>query len=603
MKCINCGNELPLNAKFCGVCGVEVKNTYDNNLNTSVTNNPNIDFNESNFLSNQNENLKVTNSLESTNTIENNFDNINLSSQASNVAPEFESNNGSDLKVQNSADFNGLTDNLNNISVPSENNNFTDLDNNLNQGTDSNFNNSVGPAIKPLDETNINSQNSVNANFSNNINNDVSTINNKKSKNKVLPIVIIGIIFVLAIACVVGFLFLNKKNSPKEIFLDEFRNVTSKLLVNTNEKDYYNEISFNTNLKADELGYTDIINLINKLKFTYSNSYSKASKAMDNTLKVSYDGKDVLNLGAYYRNEKMYLDLGDLYSKSIIVPMEAYNIKNLIEIDTKTKKNLEDIKLSIDSALEKAMKSNYFKSSKETITVDGKSRKVTANTMNLSGKDFNAFMNDLFADLKNNDKFIGAIAEMSGIEKNTIKESLNIENEQLNIDETLSFTIYTSGFLKKSYEGINLKIVSSGTEISMNILKANENKYNISITTSGVTISGTLTKEIVNDTTKYSFKMNLGTNSIGADFSIKKQNKANLKTIDENNTITMEEFETTGMLEVTTNIQKNETLLKLYEEIDRAISGNTSSSQYSNNYSLDSYNTDYESLLNSYDNL
>ena len=588
MKCINCGNELPLNAKFCGVCGVEVKNTYDNNLNTSVTNNPNIDFNESNFLSNQNENLKVTNSLESTNTIENNFDNINLSSQASNVAPEFESNNGSDLKVQNSADFNGLTDNLNNISVPSENNNFTDLDNNLNQGTDSNFNNSVGPAIKPLDETNINSQNSVNANFSNNINNDVSTINNKKSKNKVLPIVIIGIIFVLAIACVVGFLFLNKKNSPKEIFLDEFRNVTSKLLVNTNEKDYYNEISFNTNLKADELGYTDIINLINKLKFTYSNSYSKASKAMDNTLKVSYDGKDVLNLGAYYRNEKMYLDLGDLYSKSIIVPMEAYNIKNLIEIDTKTKKNLEDIKLSIDSALEKAMKSNYFKSSKETITVDGKSRKVTANTMNLSGKDFNAFMNDLFADLKNNDKFIGAIAEMSGIEKNTIKESLNIENEQLNIDETLSFTIYTSGFLKKSYEGINLKIVSSGTEISMNILKA---------------ISGTLTKEIVNDTTKYSFKMNLGTNSIGADFSIKKQNKANLKTIDENNTITMEEFETTGMLEVTTNIQKNETLLKLYEEIDRAISGNTSSSQYSNNYSLDSYNTDYESLLNSYDNL
>ena len=603
MKCINCGNELPLNAKFCGVCGVEVKNTYDNNLNTSVTNNPNIDFNESNFLSNQNENLKVTNSLESTNTIENNFDNINLSSQASNAAPEFESNNGSDLKVQNSADFNGLTDNLNNISVPSENNNFTDLDNNLNQGTDSNFNNSVGPAIKPLDETNINSQNSVNANFSNNINNDVSTINNKKSKNKVLPIVIIGIIFVLAIACVVGFLFLNKKNSPKEIFLDEFRNVTSKLLVNTNEKDYYNEISFNTNLKADELGYTDIINLINKLKFTYSNSYSKASKAMDNTLKVSYDGKDVLNLGAYYRNEKMYLDLGDLYSKSIIVPMEAYNIKNLIEIDTKTKKNLEDIKLSIDSALEKAMKSNYFKSSKETITVDGKSRKVTANTMNLSGKDFNAFMNDLFADLKNNDKFIGAIAEMSGIEKNTIKESLNIENEQLNIDETLSFTIYTSGFLKKSYEGINLKIVSSGTEISMNILKANENKYNISITTSGVTISGTLTKEIVNDTTKYSFKMNLGTNSIGADFSIKKQNKANLKTIDENNTITMEEFETTGMLEVTTNIQKNETLLKLYEEIDRAISGNTSSSQYSNNYSLDSYNTDYESLLNSYDNL
>ena len=621
MKCINCGNELPDNVKFCGVCGIEVKKLEENNNNFQPDNSNLVKEEAYSNVNNPLENINTEDANATTSSFVENEVNIpiynnvnNQGNESTNVATSFNFNNeasDSNLNFQptenentiNNIDFNS------NQTEPATNNSIS-FDNNSNQNLESNFNDVIGPSVKPIDETNINSQNNIGSTFSNNLNNPVSNNNQKKSNKKITPIIVIVIIFIIAVGCVVGFLFLNKKNSPKEIFLDEVRNVTSKLLIDTNKSDYSNEIALKTNLKLPDAGYDDIIDIINKIDLTYSNSYSEAKKAMDNIVKLRYDGKDLFNIGAYYRNDKLYLDLGDLYSKMIAIPTEEYNIKELMEIDAKTKKNLETIKTSVDSAFEKAMKDSYFKATKQSITVDGKSKKVTANTMELSGKELGGFVKDIMTYLRNDDKFLTAVAEMSEMKKEDIKEELNVENEELDIDATLSMTIYTSGLLKKSCDGFAINVKAEGTDFSVSILKASDKKYEISLSSSGVTITGTITKEVIKDTTKYSFNMNLGTTSIGFDMSVKESATANLKTIDETKTVTLEEFSSTGMTEIMTNIQKNEAFLKLYEQIEKTVRSTYDNSTYSGNYnfnttidSLDDYGTDYNSLSNIYNSI
>lgn len=530
MRCIKCGNELPENVKFCGVCGNMVS---DNTENSGVA------------IENQND--KVDSSIS--------FDDIN-----------------SDVNSELSKENNTMDSNVMNNSI--EANNF------------------VGPDIKPLNQDNINLQNNVNQNF-----NTIKDNKQSKKKNKVLPILIIGIVFLVAIAFSVLFLFVGKKNSPKSIFVNGIKNVTSKLFIDNFKDEYFSEMSFNTNLKLESLGYNDLIDLINKMDFAYSIAYNKNAKSMDNLLNIKYDGNDLVSAGIYYRDKKMYLDLGNLYSKTIILPADEYGVKDLIEVNTDTKKDLEKLKKSIDKAVDVAFKDNYFKSSKETIIKNGKNKKVTANTMSLEGQDFKTFIDDIMQELKNDNDFIDVFAKVSGLSNDEIKKEFVLDTDEIDSNAKLEITVYTSGLVKTSYDGFRVKMIENGTEISLDIIKANDKKYDIAVSFSGISINGTLTKELVNDETKYSFNMGMGDYSVGLNLNVKESSKANIKQIDTSKLETLSEFEKNGMNEISKNIEKNEAFKKLQESI---LNSNSYTDSY--NYGYDyNYNYSFDNNLNDID--
>ena len=293
----------------------------------------------------------------------------------------------------------------------------------------------------------------------------------------------------------------------------------------------------------------------------------------------------------------MYLDLGNLYSKTIILPADEYGVKDLIEVNTDTKKDLEKLKKSIDKAVDVAFKDNYFKSSKETIIKNGKNKKVTANTMSLEGQDFKTFIDDIMQELKNDNDFIDVFAKVRGLSNDEIKKEFVLDTDEIDSNAKLEITVYTSGLVKTSYDGCRAKMIENGTEISLNIIKANDKKYDIAVSFSGISINGTLTKEIVNDETKYSFNMGMGDYSVGLNLNVKESSKANIKQIDTSKLETLSEFEKNGMNEISKNIEKNEAFKKLQESI---LNNNSYTDSY--NYGYDyNYNYSFDNNLNDID--
>ena len=553
MKCLLCGKELPENAKFCDSCGARVSIGNQNSGASDLKVNT---FNSVDGVSNANSSeLNIT----------------GLNNQVSDYNNINETTNNSIDKVE-------LTSN----GINSQNNTNNTNDS---MSTNGSFNNFIGPGVETINAANINNQNVMNNNG------NVASVSTPKKKKNKAPIIVIIIIFVLAILATVAWLFINKKTSTKTIFVDGFKNVSEKLLLTTDDyKSTTSTLKFNLNVNDNSsLG---IINILNNLSLDFSVNRDDDNKVIDTFVKANYEGKQALNINVYGNNDSLYLYLAGLYDKYIKLPVSEEEYSKLFQTDTSSNKALKE---GLDKAFEAALKDEYLSKSTETIRVNGTDTKVNANRLTLNEKTFKQFASDFTKALREDTAFLKALSSMLDTDIETIKAYLTVDSStDFAENSVVEFTIYTKG-VTNSFAGFAMNIKEASETVSISVLKVDESNYELSITQGSTTIGGKLTIVKNGDTEKLSFSISAGSNTIGFTIDTKYSKKAIIETKDVSGAVSFEEFSQNGAIDVQNNMMKNETLVKLIQDIMTEVQGISSSSTYGDfEYQLDDdYTSDY----------
>lgn len=458
-----------------------------------------------------------------------------------------------------------------------------------------------------------------------------------KNKGKKGPFIILTII-ILALAAILYFVYTNFSN-PKKMFVNSI-NKNYKKIENYIDDSFNDKVTkpmilssdLKFNIKVDDsLGDSStkkIIDEINKIKLNAVIGNDQKQKEMLMTIEALYDNKSLIDLGTYAKNEKMYLELKNLFDKYIEMPLENYDAyftqKNINTSDIKYV--LEKTKTAIVDNLEE----KNFKKSKSTIKVEGKNIKTTKITYALSQESSKKLSKKAFSTLVKDKKYIEALASLSDTKKEQIKESFEekideltekIKSDDLDKDEVLLFSVYTKGLMgnvvgyemtivseddkviASYYKGKSkdeLKVTLSDEEIinasisdnkfvfdvtyndetiNFEVLKKEKSKkttYSYTLTVSGLSINGDVIVEMIKENKDGTYEANI---SISASFmgmiemtisgNSKLEYKDKLDLPDVSNSISIDAMTEEDFNSIKTKFMQNENLMSLITKIDQ----------------------------------
>lgn len=550
MKCLLCGRDLPEQAKFCDSCGARVieNSIGDNgvyaNLNSVSANNITTD-NTKNDVSE-----------------ENLFTNVNIDSINGNIGMNNDINQNTNIEIKNNINQDTNTGLYENNKIADNN-----LNNDINTVNSVNFNNEVNSA-------NLNNSNNVieHQNITNSNSDLIDASMIKKKKNKKTPIILI--IVLLLIAAVTGLLvyyFMYMTSSPKSVFTTGMRNVTSKLLVNENSKYTTMTTTFDikSNIKTTDNSLNQIFNITNNIGLKGSVSTDYTNKIINGNINISYDNNTLTNVVVYGENSNLYLQLQGLYDKYISMPVDSYS-----EMFNTNKEELKNVKNGIDNAFEVALKDKYLKEKSTTINVGGNKKKVKANILTLDSKNSVEFSKDFQSYLAKDDKFIKAIAKLTGTDESLIKSNLSGEiTEALAEGEKLVVTIYTT--LSNKFAGVEFQAIESDNKTSVVALyKVDNNNYELVVKENGISYSCNLNIKNENNSKVYTISSVEGGNSIAISFGTNTTYNGTVKKLDVSNSISYTALTEVDSTMIQNNLMQNKAFMAIMTDI-YALSGNS----------------------------
>lgn len=389
------------------------------------------------------------------------------------------------------------------------------------------------------------------------INEDISKDFSIKKKNKSVIIIAIIAILVLALCLLYKFIYnpkklfiksINKQYTEVENYLDDLIKETS----NKKAMTISNDLEFN--VKVDESisnnSTNSLIDEINKLKLNSEIGYDKKNKQMLINVNALYEKDSIINLITYVKDKNLYLELKDLFDKYIIVPVDDYDsyFKNTIsESDIKyILKKTKDVYIN-------NLDEKNFKKSNETIKIDGKDTKVSKISYEISQKEAYILGENILKELKNDSKYIEALATISNEDKETIKKAMekgveslqkDISSKKFDSKNRISFVTYVKGITNKSvgYEVLvngsdNVKIsYTKGDNNTIKVVMNNEeilnaqiynDKIKMSINVEDKKITFDISKKVNGKKTTYDYDLNISGMSVTGNIIVdmKKENK------------------------------------------------------------------------------
>ena len=539
MRCKACGNEISDGSKFCLVCGRPVEDDLNNNNLVSSSAN----------MTNENNNLVPSSSGVDNNVNEQVNGNVDLN-QNRNIG--IENNIGFNQQVNNE----GINNQINNSIT---NSNVVSVYGNNNTG--------IGPSVASINSSNINNQNIMNNGITNNItNNEANSTNRKQKKKSFVPIMII-IIIVLILGClaVCGYFILTKKSSSKSIFMEGLNKVANFNSISNNNIALSESIKLNIN--SSDSNISEYAKIINNMDLVIDYKKNDSEKAIDGILKVNYKGDNAINVGGYIRENDLYLSLDGLYDKYINIPSDENIYEEISNV------NYDIIKKSVINAMDKSLKEEYFKKSKETIIVNNKGKDVTSHKLVIDSKNRKAVVTDYTNALVSDEEFINYIATVSKRTSAEVKkeliDSLKSVDETTN-DSIVEISIYTSG-LKNDFEGFSINLKSSN-EYSISVLKIDSENYDLIVNYNGVSFTGKINYVEKNKERKANIKLNFGTTDFELNINIIELDDNTVKKINKTESVSTSDFISNSIEDVASKAQSNAALTELINDIRSIIS-------------------------------
>lgn len=278
---------------------------------------------------------------------------------------------------------------------------------------------------------------------------------------------IIGIILLLLVVIGgVGYYFVI--DSPKMIY----KRIIEELVTVVDDGDdvgsyiIENEIKYNIDVGNGEYKeYQDIFNIINELKFNIEMGVDLDREFVNLGIKSVYKDMDILDISSMLETDKMgnlYVDLGNLYNKKIMIKMEdnTENVGDTIE---------EDYLTVIFSSLERILRdtmdlANY---KKEYVKLDGKYVKKV--TLYLDRE----FVNLFGTKMLNDEKLMEALVDVSEKSEDEIRDDINyIMDDDYSDCVNLYLSIFKNEFIKLDLEN---------DEDNLMTIWKDDNKYNFEV--------------------------------------------------------------------------------------------------------------------------
>lgn len=539
MRCKACGNEISDGSKFCLVCGRPVEDDLNNNNLVSSSAN----------MTNENNNLVPSSSGVDNNVNEQVNGNVDLN-QNRNIG--IENNIGFNQQVNNE----GINNQINNSIT---NSNVVSVYGNNNTG--------IGPSVASINSSNINNQNIMNNGITNNITNNEANSTNRKQKKKSFVQIMIIIIIVLILGClaVCGYFILTKKSSSKSIFMEGLNKVANFNSISNNNIALSESIKLNIN--SSDSNISEYAKIINNMDLVIDYKKNDSEKAIDGILKVNYKGDNAINVGGYIRENDLYLSLDGLYDKYINIPSDENIYEEISNV------NYDIIKKSVINAMDKSLKEEYFKKSKETIIVNNKGKDVTSHKLVIDSKNRKAVVTDYTNALVSDEEFINYIATVSKRTSAEVKkeliDSLKSVDETTN-DSIVEISIYTSG-LKNDFEGFSINLKSSN-EYSISVLKIDSENYDLIVNYNGVSFTGKINYVEKNKERKANIKLNFGTTDVELNINIIELDDNTVKKINKTESVSTSDFISNSIEDVASKAQSNAALTELINDIRSIIS-------------------------------
>ncbi len=634
MKCLVCGKELPETAQFCNSCGTKVPKNESINIPENKVE-PSVDMNDNN-------NLDITSSInqafggvrldndshlfasEEKNTQSNGeIDRLNIESDSNvnlnnNIEPNSNAGLNNNVEPNSNVNLNNNIEPNSNVGLNNniEPNSSVNLNNNIEPNSNVGLNNNIEPnSNSGFNNIGLNSDSSLNNNkfidnndlgFNNyvqpsNVNQTVaqpqmnnSNINSnnikpKKKKKKILPIIIIFMLLI-AVAAVLAWFFLFRKPDTKKVFVETFEKATNKLLLGNNYKKYDSikvDYSLKTNISTNMTQLNDLFNITNNIGISGNTAIDFKNKLISGNIMLDYENKNAVNVDIYGKENKIYLYYHNLFDKYLFADEDISFLFQESDIDYD---NLSD---SLNKAFKSALKDKYLSSKKETISVNGKSKKVNSNILTMNENDALTFINDYKKSLANDDKFIELISKLTKTDSSEIKSGLKASIDNLESDSSSStkfiFTIYTSG-LKNNFEGLKLEVNDGDQSGVLTIIQDSKNNYKVSLQIGLVSYSFNI--KISQNKNIYTISYNDGSNKIELNIGYKETYNAKINVPDISNSININNLTEADYKMIRDNLLKNNTFVKLITDLEKidlsTFENNKSKENIDNPYSLQS---------------
>ena len=193
-----------------------------------------------------------------------------------------------------------------------------------------------------------------------------------------------------------------------------------------------------------------------KLKLSEKIGVDLKNNEMLFNFRYSYDDDDIFNIGSYITEDKMYMELKNIYDKYIELPMEEKLDFSSMDTNKLSNDELKYLLSKTKDSLLNNMNAKDFKQSTEKIKDGKKTIKVTKITYGLSERSATELMIKFYKEITKDSKYMKILAKLTDTKESEIKKSINqtIKNmngskDILSKDVSIKFGVLVQGFMKK----------------------------------------------------------------------------------------------------------------------------------------------------------
>ncbi len=302
----------------------------------------------------------------------------------------------------------------------------------------------------------------------------------QRGKNYKIPLIVIGLLIIVLIGV---FIFFNiKKHDTANIYYTVIDNMSEFLTNALEENNLVNPIGYEgtikTNININDSDNAEFYKILNNSTLSFDLERDINKKVVNLNLGLLYNNNSI-NGDFWLKNNEIYADLKDLYNTPLLLLKDESFDSLWEESDTTDLKGLVE---ELSKELKNSLKQEYFKTTKESISINNSNVKVIKHTLNLNSDNLYQFQKDLLDNIGNNTTLISILSTLSSEDGATLIEDAkdNIEKGSLNLE----INVYLNA-KDDNVEKIEIIYKENSDNGIIEFIKTQEDKYEINITENG----------------------------------------------------------------------------------------------------------------------
>jgi hypothetical protein len=231
--------------------------------------------------------------------------------------------------------------------------------------------------------------------------------------------------------------------------VNSYRNGDEFDLAKNNTIKATSTINFNMSTASDSSEYKLIEDVINGLLIKLENTESIKNKERLTKLNFYIDNDYSLDLSMYAKNNDQFIYLKDMYNKYIKLPSTEY----LSYYDTTSVDDMEYLTNKVKDLFLSSLKSDYFKVSSTTLSLDDKKIDVKKVLITVNDKRAKEILRSILRGIIKDSKSINILIKYmnnGGKSEDVIKslnEAINTLNQDNILDKDITLSVYVNGLL------------------------------------------------------------------------------------------------------------------------------------------------------------